>query len=620
VNSRRRGPDPDIVARARQAQAGDEQAFADLFQTLHTAVLNYAYQILGDGPSAEDVTQDAFVVAHQRLGMLGPPYDFKSWVFRIAGNLAIDQIRRDRRLVDIEDADVMAEPPTTRRPPERQARRAEQQQLIRRTLDRLPTAYRQALVLREVHDLSYEELARALECSYDSARQLVHRARLRFRDIHGLRLTMAGGPERCQELGDLVSAFHDGELSGEAEAAVRKHIATCAQCRETQEDLRSVALLLAVLPPLIPSAQWAQQALRQVQQSGAPGHGAAKVQARIVEQQHTRAEQPGSPDGSSSGGETPPVGKGGSGGGAAGGHGGGSGEMLFRATRLSGARPGSSGGWIVGFLFGTAALVGVIGLVGLAFRAWSHRSASSPSLETTLVVIGGPVALSEPTEYVPPTPATPLAAPATSTPVFTPTPTATVTLTIGPRSAIAQQNANCRTGPGTIYRNITTLLQGQSAMLEGRNEDSTWWWIPTPGASGHCWVWGGSLSIAGPADSAPVIAAPPTDTPVPGDTEPPVVSISYAPTGQGRPTDRDKISLTATAADAESVAKIEIWLRLSTQPQAALMRTCTETTSCFFAGGPYPSGMAQAFARAWDEAENQGESNAISFVIYESLK
>jgi hypothetical protein len=94
-----------MVARARQAQAGDEQAFADLFESLHPAVLNYAYQILGDGPSAEDATQDAFVVAHQRLGMLGPPYDFKSWVIscRQPGHRPDPQ---NRRLVDIEDADV----------------------------------------------------------------------------------------------------------------------------------------------------------------------------------------------------------------------------------------------------------------------------------------------------------------------------------------------------------------------------------------------------------------------------------------------------------------------------------------------------------------------------------
>jgi hypothetical protein len=68
------------------------------------------------------------------------------------------------------------------------------------------------------------------------------------------------------------------------------------------------------------------------------------------------------------------------------------------------------------------------------------------------------------------------------------------------------------------------------------------------------------------------------------------------------------------------VSKIEIWLRLFSQQQPVLMRTCTQTTTCIFNGGPYPSGMAQAFARTWDISGNQGESNAISFQIYVLLQ
>jgi len=167
---------------------------------------------------------------------------------------------------------------------------------------------------------------------------------------------------------------------------------------------------------------------------------------------------------------------------------------------------------------------------------------------------------------------------------------------------------------------VATLLKGQTTPLDGRNAESTWWWIPMPGGSGHCWVWGGSLSIVGPAASRPVIAAPPTDTPIPGDSQPPVAWIAVAPTGPGRPTDHDKLSLSASAADASGIAKIEVWFRLSTQEQPVLMRTCTQTTTCIFSGGPYPAGMAQAFARVWDTSRNQGESNAISFVIYALLQ
>lgn len=62
MKPRRRGPDPEIVARVQRAQEGDEQAFSVLFEQLQAPVLNYAHQILSDRSSAEDASQDAFLV------------------------------------------------------------------------------------------------------------------------------------------------------------------------------------------------------------------------------------------------------------------------------------------------------------------------------------------------------------------------------------------------------------------------------------------------------------------------------------------------------------------------------------------------------------------------------
>jgi uncharacterized protein YraI len=250
-------------------------------------------------------------------------------------------------------------------------------------------------------------------------------------------------------------------------------------------------------------------------------------------------------------------------------------------------------------------------MLGIGFQAWRYTTAATPSPVVTPLAIASPTALDAPATHTA----------QVGTPTATPTATITPPPTLDAVSATANQNSNCRIGPSTVYRNIATLLQGQTTALDGRNAESTWWWIPTPGGSGgHCWVWGESLSIVGPAASLPVIAAPPTDTPIPGDSQPPVASIAVAPTGPGRPTDHDKLSLSASAADAGGIEKIEIWFRLSTQNQPVLMRTCTQTTTCIFSGGPYPSGMAQAFARAWDTMGNQGESNAISFQIFALLQ
>ena len=112
-------------------------------------------------------------------------------------------------------------------------------------------------------------------------------------------------------------------------------------------------------------------------------------------------------------------------------------------------------------------------------------------------------------EAAPPPPA-PAPLPPEPTPVVTqeapvgcvPTFTATINLT-------------CRFGPDSAYKELGYLLQGESATIEGRNGDSTWWWIPNPDWQGYCWVWdGGGDAICIPEDLAQ-IKAPPLPTPTP---------------------------------------------------------------------------------------------------------
>jgi RNA polymerase sigma-70 factor (ECF subfamily) len=163
-------PEEDIVTVVRRAQAGDKDAFADLFHQLHQPILNYVYRTVGDRQAAEDITQDAFIRSHERIGQLGPPWDFKSWIYRIASNLALDYLRKGRRFVDVEDPEDLRTSPTTRRPAERQVQSEEVKRSVHESILMMPTTYRQALLLREINGLSYQETASAMECSYDNAR------------------------------------------------------------------------------------------------------------------------------------------------------------------------------------------------------------------------------------------------------------------------------------------------------------------------------------------------------------------------------------------------------------------------------------------------------------------
>jgi hypothetical protein len=98
----------------------------------------------------------------------------------------------------------------------------------------------------------------------------------------------------------------------------------------------------------------------------------------------------------------------------------------------------------------------------------------------------------------------------------TPTPTAMH----APPMATSLQDANCRLGPDPRYDMVGALLKGQTAMIEGRNQQSNWWWILIPNRNVHCWVWGDLVEVSGDVAGLRVIIPPPlptaTPTPIPG--------------------------------------------------------------------------------------------------------
>ncbi|MFV9674314.1 MAG: sigma-70 family RNA polymerase sigma factor [Anaerolineales bacterium] len=571
--------EPD-VALVRRAQAGDGEAFTQLFHQLHQPVLNYIYRTVGDRQAAEDITQDAFIRAHERVSQLGPPWDFKSWVFRIASNLAIDYLRQGKRFVDVEEPLEMRGPPTTQRPSERQVQRGEAREAVEATLVLMPTKYRQALVLREINGLAYGEVATALECNYDNARQLVHRARLNFRELHGIRLMATSGAVQCREFEDLLSAFQDGELSAEKQRAVKRHIAACEYCQETEEDLKKVAAMVAGLVPIFPSPGWTEG---------------------IVERLKSLNGPPANPGGS---------GLEGAGGGMGGGTGGGGLGSAFKSL--------FSGG-----LWGKVILAGAIGVaaglttVGIVFGMMdvTFTPPGSNPLPVPYSTSGEPTS---PPSTPPPGEGTVIPADEGNSAgaeslVLTIEPSPT----LGPAIAIALGNSNCRFGPDNIYHIVGFLLKDERAPIDGRNAETTWWYIQRQDGPGHCWVANYLTDEEGDIASVPIVQAPPTPTPV--DTEPPVVTISYEPTGTWRPNEDDIVTFWATATDNFGIGKIEIWLQAPGEKLPALVRTCSQST-CSYPGGPYMPGTGMYYAIAADLAGNEGTSSENTLGIHAVVK
>lgn len=182
--------DADLVERAR---AGDQAAFAQLFERYHAPILNYLHRMVGDRALAEDLTQDSFIKAYNALPGTRPDLAFKAWLYRIATNTAISHLRR-RKIVQW----IPFVPGFDRASDESIERAVGRQYDIEQTLAKLPKHYAAALLLRHYQGLSLAETAAALGISDNAAKLRLFRARKAFAEAY--QAQDASGPEAEVEL------------------------------------------------------------------------------------------------------------------------------------------------------------------------------------------------------------------------------------------------------------------------------------------------------------------------------------------------------------------------------------------------------------------------------------
>ncbi|MFO7683527.1 MAG: FHA domain-containing protein [Chloroflexota bacterium] len=208
-------------------------------------------------------------------------------------------------------------------------------------------------------------------------------------------------------------------------------------------------------------------------------------------------------------------------------------------------------------------------------------------------------------------------------------------------TAEAEFGVNVRRGPGVQYPIATTLPQGATAPIIGRNASGSWWQVALDvGLGSQYWVSDDVVAVVC-IDDVPVVATPPpptatatptptatptaTATPTPTatptatssptadpDVVPPTVTIVHAPT---TPNEADPVTFTAQAVDAGAVARLEIWVQGPDDADLIRVKVCTDVTVCVYQGGPYAAGEGQYRAFAWDAADNQGITAVITFTV-----
>jgi RNA polymerase sigma-70 factor (ECF subfamily) len=131
----------------------------------------------GDTNLAEDAAQEAFIRAWQNLPNYRPRSPFRNWVYRIATNIALDFLRRERETVDVEALSLAS----SEEGPEAVVERGERGEQVRQAVLSLPSASRAVLVLREYEGLSYREIADTLGIPIGTVMSRLNYARNRLR-------------------------------------------------------------------------------------------------------------------------------------------------------------------------------------------------------------------------------------------------------------------------------------------------------------------------------------------------------------------------------------------------------------------------------------------------------
>jgi RNA polymerase sigma-70 factor (ECF subfamily) len=176
VNVQELSPDTNEHDLIALAQGGDRHAFGELVRRHRRGVVNVVFRMCGEVELAEDMAQEAFIRAWQKLPSYQPRSPFRNWLYRIATNATLDVLRRERETVDIDDYPIAE----SGKGLEAAVEARDRAELIQRAVLSLPPSSRGVLVLREYEGLSYKEISETLDIPIGTVMSRLNYARQRL--------------------------------------------------------------------------------------------------------------------------------------------------------------------------------------------------------------------------------------------------------------------------------------------------------------------------------------------------------------------------------------------------------------------------------------------------------
>lgn len=176
--------DETLIGRFQQ---GDVQAFDVLVRRYKDQLLNYVFRFVGNRTDAEDIVQETFLRVYKNKHYYKEIAKFSTWVYTIAGNLAKTELRRRKRrkifsvsnfVNDERDFDI----PDLNRNPEKEVDGSMKDDIIQKTIEKLPPKFKEVILLRDVQGFAYEEISQILNIPLGTVKSRVNRGRLKLQE------------------------------------------------------------------------------------------------------------------------------------------------------------------------------------------------------------------------------------------------------------------------------------------------------------------------------------------------------------------------------------------------------------------------------------------------------
>lgn len=175
----------------KQAQKGDNKAFELLIDEHFKKIYNIAYRLSGNEADASDMTQEVLIKIFRHIGTFNGNSKFSTWVYRVATNTCLDELKKIRRRnaysldaeIDTGDSEVAVQVRDESSSPDIAAEQKELSATVGKAIKRLSPDHSAVVILRDIQGMSYEEVAKILNCSVGTVKSRLNRGRAQLKKI-----------------------------------------------------------------------------------------------------------------------------------------------------------------------------------------------------------------------------------------------------------------------------------------------------------------------------------------------------------------------------------------------------------------------------------------------------